>query len=162
MRLITASFVALLVAGCASYEPVPPGYAGDTATVTDNGFSEESTRARTYALVAIDGRSVMNGFIASRNASAGQGARLTMVLTERLVPAKPMKVTLRASTTTGAPIHAIAAQLAGTFFSVEGVVDFSPEPNRRYSVRANLEKDSSSVWIEDEATGQPVTKKVVK
>ena len=73
-----------------------------------------------------------------------------------------MKVTLRASHATGAPIAAIASQMAGTFFSVEGVVDFTPRPDGNYVVKGELKKEKSSVWIEDVETGKPVTSVISK
>src|SRR5664280_2731926 len=71
-------------------------------------------------------------------------------------------LTLRASHVTAAPIQAMALQLAGRFYSVEGAVDFTPKPDGRYVVRGELKAEGSSVWLEDEATGQPVTPKVSK
>jgi hypothetical protein len=71
-----------------------------------------------------------------------------------------MKVRIKSSHTTGAPIHAIFSQVAGSFYSVEGVVDFSPAPGGRYAVKGELRKEGSSVWIEDANTDQRVTEKI--
>jgi hypothetical protein len=71
-------------------------------------------------------------------------------------------LTLRGSHATGAPVHALASQMAGTFFSVEDTVDFLPEPDHVYVVKGDLKKAKSSVWIEDVATGKPVTQIVTK
>ncbi len=152
----------LLLGACATYEPVPKDYSGPTALVRDTGFSEDRTKAQMFSLMEIDGNRVMNAFWASANASQGHGASLTTVYTERQVQARPMKVKLQASHATGAPIHAIASQLAGTFFSVEGTVDFTPKANGRYAVKGDLKKEKASVWIEDTETGQPVTAVVSK
>ena len=73
-----------------------------------------------------------------------------------------MKVHLKGSHTTGAPIAAMISQAAGTFYSVEGTVEFSPQPGGQYLVKGELGKEASSVWIEDAYTGQLVTEKVVK
>lgn len=73
-----------------------------------------------------------------------------------------MQATIRASHATGAPIAAIASQMAGTFFSVEGVVDFEPRADIWYVVKGVLSKESSSVWIEEADSGIVVTKKIVK
>jgi hypothetical protein len=151
-----------MLAGCASFEPVPKGYTGPTATVRDSGFSEDGTKAQLFALMEVDGNRVGNAFAASANASYGRGASLTTVYPSRQVQVKPMKVLLRASHATGAPIHAMASQMAGTFFSVEGSVDFTPKADGRYVVKGELNKERSSVWIEDEATGQAVTGRVTK
>lgn len=161
-RLLALAITVLALTGCASFEPVPAGYSGPTASVRDTGFSEDGTKAQIFALVEIDGNRTPNAFGASANASHGRGAALTTVFTARVVQAKPMKVTLRGSHTTGMPIHAMASQLAGTFFSVEGTVDFAPKPGGRYVVKGELKKEKSAVWIEDEATGETATAKVSK
>lgn len=148
---------ALMASGCATYEPVSKDYTGPTATLKDTGMSEGGSKAQMFAATNIDGNRVMNAFWASAIVSNGKGNNLTTVLPERKVKAAPMKVTLKGSHATGAPIAAIASQIAGTFFSVEGVVDFTPEPDGNYAVRGELKKEKSSVWIEDVETGMPVS-----
>lgn len=157
IKLLSSLYLAVVLSGCASYEPVPKEYTGPTATVRDTGFSEDGTKAQMFAVTEIDGNRVMNAFWASAIASHGRGASLTTVFTERKVKAAPMKITLRASHATGAPIHALASQMAGTFFSVEGVVEFTPQAGNVYVVKGELKKEKSSVWIEDTATGRPAT-----
>jgi hypothetical protein len=156
-RLFTALVLTLSLGACATFEPVPKDYTGPTATVVDTGTSEDGTKARLYALVAIDGNGIRNAFSASAEASAGRGATIVTVYPTRKVPVRPMKLKLRASHATGAPIHAIASQMAGTWFAVEGIVDFTPEAGRTYVVKGELGKEKSSVWIEDKETGKPVT-----
>jgi len=160
MKLSLPTFVAscaLLLTGCSTYQPVPKEYTGPTATLQDSGFAEDGTKAQVFAAKEIDGSPIMNAFRASEAASRGRGASLTAVFPERKVKAVPMKVTLEASHATGAPIAAIASQMAGTFFSVKGVVDFTPRPDGKYIVKGELRKEKSSVWIEDVETGKPVT-----
>jgi hypothetical protein len=152
----------LALAGCASYQPVPEGYTGPTAVITDSVITEDSSKAQLFVVSEVDGNRIDNSLGASAQASHGQGARLTVRLIDRRLPAKPTKLTLTATHATGAPIHAIASQMAGTFFSVSGVVDFTPQPDGRYVVKGELKKESSSVWIEDAATGQAVTTKIRK
>ena len=147
----------LLATGCATYEPVPKEYTGPTATLRDTGTSEVGSKAQMFAAMEIDGNRIMNAFWASADASQGRGNSLSMVLPERKVKASPIKVTLKGSHATGAPIAAIASQMAGTFFSVEGVVDFTPKPDGKYVVKGELKKEKSMVWIEDVETGRPVS-----
>lgn len=153
--------------GCATYQPVPEGYTGAVATISDSGnseggYSEGSSKAQLFALTDIDGNSIMDSFRATRIASYLHGPLLTVEISSRQVPAKPMKATLMASHITGAPIHAIASQLAGTFHTVAGTVDFSPKPNGKYVVKGELKKGASAVWIEDAETGKAVTEKIVE
>jgi len=150
------------LSGCASYKPVPEGYTGPVATVSDSGFSEDGSKAQLFVLSEVDGNRIDSSIGATAAASHGRGFSLSTSIIQRQVPAKPMKVGLRATHTTAAPIQAIASQIAGTFFSVEGVVDFSPQPNGKYIVKGELKKEGSSVWIEDADTQRPVTEKVVK
>jgi len=153
---------AIAISGCATYKPIPEGYSGPTANITDSGIVEDGTKAQIFALTEIDGNKIGNSFIASAQASQGRGFSLSSRFIERAVPVRPMKLTLRASHVTAAPIQAMALQLAGRFYSVEGAVDFTPKPDGRYVVRGELKAEGSSVWLEDEATGQPVTPKVSK
>ena len=161
-KLVAVLALSLGLGACATYEPVPKEYTGPTASVTDTGFSEDGSKAQMFVLMAVDGNRIGNAFSASANASYGRGASLTTVFPERKVQARTMKVLIRGSHATGAPIHAMASQMAGTFFSVEGTVDFTPEAGRTYQVKGELKKEKSSVWIEDTATGKPATSVVTK
>lgn len=152
--------IALLLHGCATYKPVPEGYTGKVAVIADSGFTEGGTKAQIFALMEVDGNAIQNSFGASAGASQNQGFALRTRFVSRPVPATPMKVKIKGSHATGAPIHAIFSQAAGTFFSVVGVVDFTPAPGGSYIVKGQLRKEGSSVWIEDNATGKPVTQKI--
>ncbi|MES2840666.1 MAG: hypothetical protein V4794_10335 [Pseudomonadota bacterium] len=162
MKPILAALLAVTLVGCAAYQPIPPGYVGPVATVSDSGFAEDGTKAQLFVLAEVDGNGIPNSFGASAGASYGKGFALTTRVVDRQVPAKPMKVKLRASHTTGAPIQAMFSQAAGTFFSVDGVVDFTPKADGKYVVKGELKKEGSSVWIEDANTNQPVTEKILK
>ncbi|WP_230182408.1 hypothetical protein [Aquabacterium sp. CECT 9606] len=160
MKKLILSLFVLSISGCAVYKPVPENYTGPIATVTDSGRSEDSTKAQIFALTEIDGHNIRSSFQTSRIASQNQGPILYLSLTKRQVPAVPMKVKIRGSHATGAPIHELASRAVGTFHEVEGTVDFTPEPNGNYMVVGTLSKESSSVWIEDANSHQPVTEKV--
>lgn len=152
----------MLASGCAIYEPVSKEYTGPIATLRDTGISESESKAQIFAALEIDGNQIINAFGASAYASQGRGNNLITMFPERKVKAVPMKVKLHGSHATGAPIAAIASQVAGTFYSVEGVVDFSPKPGGKYIVRGELRKEKSTVWIEDVETGEPVSVVVTK
>lgn len=162
LKMTGCLLIGLALHGCAAYKPVPDGYTGPVAEVADSGSPGDGRKSTAFALMEVDGKSIDNSFRASANASYGQGFALTTRYVARPVPATPMKVRLKGSHMTAAPIHAMASQLAGTFFSVEGVVDFRPAPGGRYVVMGELKKGASSVWIEDRATGLPVTEKIVE
>lgn len=149
------------LAGCATpYQPIPQGYAGPKANLADSIKPRTGSLAEFYAVVEIDGKSITNTFGATAAANQGKGFSLTPNVVDRDLPAAPVKIKLRASHVTGAPIQAMAMQMAGTYASVDGVVDFVPEPSKRYVVTGILQKEGSSVWIEDMDTKQAVTARI--
>lgn len=162
-KILSALLIVALASltGCASHQPIPENYSGPIATVRDSGLNEGGTKAQIFALTEIDGRGIRDSFLTTRQASQGKGATIRLEITERQIPAQPMKVKLRGSHATGAPIHEIASRAVGTFLEVEGVVDFAPQADKRYRVTGTLAKTGSAVWIEDENTRQPVTEKVM-
>ncbi|HEX5312287.1 hypothetical protein [Aquabacterium sp.] len=159
-KSIVAALLAFSISGCATYKPIPDGYTGPTASVADTGQSEDFSSAAIFAITEIDGKSIPDSFGASRAASRNRGAELRLTLIDRQVPAKKMKVKIRGSHITGAPLYEIVNRAVGMFFEVEGVVDFTPEPNGKYAVVGTLSKGHSIVWIEDAVTNKPVTEKI--
>ena len=176
-------FAAALMAGCSKEEPpkpAPKAEAPPAETVVKIGVAAPLTGPQAHIGVdikngvqlavddanaqglTIDGKKIKDTFQASHGASFGQGFNLNLEVTKRPVPARPMQVKIRGSHITGAPIQEIASRAAGTFFSVEGVVAFDPKPDMRYIVKGILQKNGSSVWIEEESSGQVVTDKVVE
>lgn len=149
MRLIALLSISLLISGCVT-SPVPDGYHGPLATIRDTGYQEDDTKALMFVVVEIDGNPIRNSLGASAAAS----------YVHREVPARPMVLRLRGTHVTGAPIHGIFSRVAGTFYSVEGIVQFTPSPGGVYSVRGELKKEGSAVWIEETASYKRVTPKV--
>ena len=161
-----STFIALSIAlglgGCASYVPVEKDYTGPTATLADTGFSEDGSKAQMFAVIEVDSRRVTNAFSASASASHGRGNNLTTIYPSRTIKAERTKFLIKCSHTTGAPIAAIASQIAGTFFSVEGAVEFAAKAGGRYAVKGELTKQKSSCWIEDLETGKPASSVITK
>lgn len=164
----TLSFKAFLLAGvlllhgCAMYKPVPDGYAGPVAVISDSGFSETGTKAQIFAVTAVDGNTIDNSFFESASANQGRGFSLSPRFVSRPVPVRSMRLTLKGSHATGAPIHAMFSQISGSFLSVEGTVDFLPVPGGQYVVKGELGQGGSSVWIEDSTTGKLATQKITR
>ena len=158
LLLVTA---AIALVGCATVsEPVPAEYKGPVVQLSDTGASESGSKARFFAALEIDGNAVRNSLRETRSASHGQGFSLTAKYTTRNVPVRPMKVKLIGSHQTAAPIHEMASRMAGTFFSVEGIVDFKPVEGKRYEITGELKKERSCVWIADAETKAEATEKV--
>lgn len=96
---------------------------------------------------------------AQRNDPSDPGVRIPKYV-DRLVPAIPLRLTLVATHQTAAPINALASRALGTFYSVEGVVDFTPAAGGHYVINGELKENGSAVWIEDAATRQAVTPRI--
>jgi hypothetical protein len=153
----------LFLSGCATtYLPIPADYKGPTAYVVDSASSEDSTRARLFYLVSIEGNVIPNAGGATYSDNQGRGFRISPSTVGRRIQARPQKVVLRGTHAMGAPIHELGARAAGTFFSVSGEIEFSPEPDGQYVVKGELKKEGSSVWIEDANSGRVVGEKVVE
>ena len=162
MRKLLFLIIPILLHGCAAYQPIPEGYKGPTATVTDSGFAENGSKAQFFVLAEINGNRIRNSFGASANASYGQGFALTPVYVQRKIPARPMQIKLVGSHATAAPIHSLFSRAAGTFLSVEGIVSFTPKPNGRYVIKGELKENGSSIWIEDAETREKITEVIAK
>jgi hypothetical protein len=115
-------FAIATLAGCATYKPIPENYTGPIATVADSGQSEDSTKAQIFALSEIDGHGIRDSFGTSHQASYGQGALLRLAITERQVPARAMKVKIRGSHATGAPMRTILRMAAALSASLTACV----------------------------------------
>ena len=146
----TALCLSTFLSACASLgNPLPQGYAGPTARLSDYMQNVESGKAEFFVVQEVDGTPVRNAIHKTRESSAGRGFSLIPEFYSRDIPAKPLKLKLVGTHVTAAPIHELASRSAGTFFSVEAVVTFQPQPNRRYVVAGELKKQQSRLWIED-------------
>lgn len=159
-RILICATAALLLSACQTYQPVPEGYSGPTATLFDSGTRVSGAKAQLFVAQEIDGNGIADSFGASAMASQGQGFRLNMQVVFRKLPVRQMKIKLYGGVATGAPIHALFDQLTGSVQSVDGIVDFAPVAGASYSVKGELKDAGSSIWIEDDATHQAVTNKL--
>lgn len=161
LRILLVCFSVLALAGCATVSPsVPETYRGPVVTLSDTGYADGSGKGVFFAVLAIDGRDIQNSLRETRVASQGQGFALSSRYTSRSVPVAAVKLSLVGTHQTAAPVHEIAARLAGTFFRVEGSVDFKPVEGRSYIVTGELKKERSCVWVADADSRQTVTEKV--
>jgi hypothetical protein len=161
IKFVVLPLIAIAVTGCATVtNPVPEGYSGPVVSLADSGVSESGSRGRIFAVTEIDSASIENSLRQTRIASHGQGFSLSLRQTTRVVPVRPAKLTLVGTHVTAAPIHEMAARIAGTFFSIDGTVDFKPVQGKAYEVTGELTKESTCVWVADVETKQPVTEKV--
>ncbi|MGE0283931.1 MAG: hypothetical protein AB7F09_00400 [Parvibaculaceae bacterium] len=148
---------ALFLAGCAA-KLVPDDYGGPTAVVRDsnanavNGGLFKSDHAEIFAMTAVDGKGIPNGFSSTSSASEGLGMGMRLKNEERRVPIKPMKVTLFGIVFYPAPI----STLFNKTYETRKTVNFHPVAGQTYIVRGKLGDSGSDVWIET-ASGKRVT-----
>lgn len=136
------------VSACVSYSPsVSPSYTGPTATIADSFARQTAGRANFFVLKEVDGKLVENALSRSAAASYGQGNTLSTVGKSRQVEVREQKLTLLAQVYSAAPIAGMFN--SGKNYSVEGVINFSPESNASYTVKGKLDSQNSLVWLED-------------
>ena len=149
------------LAGCASFQnPIPAGYQGPVVLLADTGKQEDGSKGQFFAAVEIDGRPIENALSDTLAASHGMGFALMSQYTKREVPVIPMKVKLIGTHQTAAPIQEIASRVAGTFFRVEGIVEFLPQEGKKYAVTGQLTKERSCVWIQESGAQEPATAQI--
>ncbi len=161
MKLVVALTFSIFLFGCAmATNPVPEGYLGPTATISDSATAGDSRHLEQMFWVAgIDGKGIPNSYDASQAASQGHGPALTTKVVTRRIEARPQRVKLIGSHITAAPIVMLLAMPAGKFLTVAGEVEFTPAPGGSYVVKGEL-GDKCAVWIEDANTHDIVTEKV--
>ncbi len=110
----------------------------------------------------VDGNRIGNTRSETRRASTGTGFSVFPRAVVRDIPIRPLRLKLVASHVVGAPIHEFASRAAGTFFEAETILEFTPKAGRLYSVRGELKKSASRVWLEDDETKDIVTMKPIE
>lgn len=158
MKFIAPLLAATLLAGCASvHEPVPQGHVGPVAIVEDSFRQLSTSKTDFFYVEQVDGHKIDNSRAKSLAANRGAGMRMTPQFEQRNIPAsRPTSLTIVARTEYAAPI----LTLTRSVYEVKGVVDFTPEPGKRYVVRGSLQADRSSVWLEEKESQQVVSKKI--
>jgi hypothetical protein len=156
-KLAAALAAGLAVTGCATTAPaVPQGYAGPVATIRDSFTSLDQSAANVFCLNKLDGREIDDSLGATRGASYGHGAALMPVALERKVPAQAATFHIIGRTTHAAPIQS----LTQAEYQVVGDVHFTPQAEKIYVVRGELDKSHSVVWIEDQQSHEVMDKRI--
>ena len=155
MARIAAALFVLALAGCAT-NPIPEGYTGPLARVTDTVVRHDSKKSDFYYVSEVDGARIEESAWKTREANYGKGFFQQPYTVSREAPARAMEVTLRAHTQYAAPI----LELLNPVYEVSGKVTFVPKPGGEYVVKGVLGEGYAAVWIEDIATGDVVTEKI--
>lgn len=147
----------LVLFGCATYQPsIPKNYTGPRAILCDSVKKHSSSKADFFHVSHVDGREVVNSRIQTRNANQGRGMTMDPVVLQREIVAQPTRLTIVGRTEYAAPILALTSAV----YEVKGEVEFTPEPNKVYTVRGELGKSYSAVWVEEDISKAVVGKKV--
>jgi hypothetical protein len=155
--IISLSLVSLLIGGCATTQPaVPEGYKGPVAIVKDSVKIYSASKADVFFLQEVDGRRIDNSRARTEQLNQGAGLRMRPAVVERNIPAQVTELKIVARTIYAAPILALTKDV----FQIVGTVKLAPQPYKTYVVRGELGENYSAVWLEDEATGQPVDAKI--
>lgn len=141
---------------------VPDDYKGPVAFIADSVVPEDGSKGQVFYVQSINDKAIQSALITTRQASHNRGFALSLRSEMRRVPVAPLKLKLVALHVTAAPIHELASRAAGTFFSVEGEVTFTPTEGGDYVVKGELKKDASQVWLADAKTLQPVTEVITQ
>ena len=155
-RLLVLMF-SLAMVGCVSYQPVPEGYTGPLSLVKDTSSTVSSTKEQFFELSKVDGRNVETSSAVTYERNYGRGIAMSVVTTERQVPAQECTLSIQGITHVAAPILA----LGGGMYSVSGEVKVTLEEGKTYLVRGELSKEYSAVWLED-ADGNLISDKIEK
>lgn len=160
LRISLCLLALFALGGCATYKHVPDGYTGPVAQLGDSAVQLGMGKGELYYVEAINGNPIENARNATGRASYGRGFSLTTSIVWRPVKIELMRLKLVGTHVTAAPIHEIASRAIGEFFSVDGEVEFTPEKGKEYRVVGVLTKQSAEVWVQDDETKLPVTRKI--
>ncbi|MFT6046889.1 MAG: hypothetical protein ACI9WC_002600 [Arenicella sp.] len=149
--------IVFFIQGCATFTPVPEGYAGPLVTIEDTSNIVSNTKVQFFELVKVDARNVSSSSYETRVLNEGSGISMTPVISKRQVPALKSTLSIQGVTYFAAPILAIG----GGNFNVKGDVDMELKEDETYSVRGELSKTYSAVWVED-SKGNVVSQKIEK
>lgn len=157
-RLIAALAMLFALAGCSSTEfvsPIPSGYKGPTAKITDSYSHNSGSSAYFFVVKAIDGLPIEDSGHRTEKELGGRTSRMSPQIAARWVRAEEQTFTIA-----GFVQHVSKTQgMFGEKMEVGGEVTFTPEPNGRYVVKGKLSETGSSVWIQD-VRGRVVTEKI--
>ena len=157
LRFLPFLLVAVL-AGCVSAPaPVPPGYTGPLATVSDTSTAVSDTKIQFFELEKVDGRTIASSSATTYQKNYGRGFAMDPVVESRKVPAQTCVMSIAGVTHVAADILAFG----GGMYHVEGEVKVTLQSDKTYLVKGTLSKEYSAVWLED-SEGHLVSTKVEK
>ena len=163
-RIASLAATALLLSGCTSFKSftafeaaTPPDYTGPTANVADQVVAISPQRLHVFEMTQVDGRRLSSSSMATTRAGQGNGMTVTPVALTNELPLAALRLRLQAATQYASPVVSMSNPSCRTV----GEVSFTPQEGKRYAVKGRIEAKACEVWIEDLATGQAVTDKII-
>lgn len=146
MKKIIAIICVFMLSACATvYDPIPEGYVGDTATIKDYMTDLSDSNAHYFMCIKVDGKYIENSWGATRGQNYGRGMIFDPVITTRKV--LPVEQTLTLQGLVFFPTD--AQSLFGDEMAVTHDFIFTPIAGETYTVKGELSKDGSTIWLED-------------
>jgi hypothetical protein len=145
----------LLLTACETAKPVPDGYNGPLAKITDTVAPFSTSGADIFYLARLNGKTIHNSFTATGSATQGRGFQMRTVAVARDIPASPITLTIVGRRDYAAPIQTLVNKI----YLVSGDLEFAPSPDETYVVKGQLGESGSAVWLENEKTGVVVGRK---
>ena len=148
----------LCLSGCVTAPaPIPAGYTGPRATITDTSKPVSSVKICFFEITKVDGRKVDCSAEATFRANYGHGFSMDPIVLSREVPAQACVLAIEGVTYVAADILAFG----GGMYHVNGEITATLESGKVYFVKGELSKAYSAVWLED-AGGHVVSSKIEK
>jgi len=149
--------VMISVSGCATFEPVPEGYQGPTATIKDTYSNKTATFAHYFELDKVNGNQIAGSFGETRSKNYGRGTYFEPAMVERKILPEEQVLSI-----SGYVFFPTDAQLLfGDLLEVKGEFTFTPKADETYLVKGSINKKESEVWLED-SEGNVVSEKFHK
>lgn len=152
-----AAAVAAVIAlwGCTT-NPVPEGYTGPVAKITDTYNYRSDTAYDFFVVTKVNGKRIEESVSTTAALNEGRGFAMRVFAISRKVPAEEATFTVMGRTHYAAPILA----MVNPVYEITGDIKFTPLPNHDYYVEGKMDDDHSVIWIRDNTTHQQVADKI--
>src|ERR1700742_1858842 len=117
--------------------PMPPGYAGPPAVISDSAHHAQGEAVNFFYVDKIDGEEVPNSLVATTRENHGRGFAMQPVVMSRHVPAASATFTIAGRTHYATPFQ----EIMNAVYKVSGDVTFTPVSGRAYEVKGTLGED---------------------
>ncbi|MGB6223072.1 hypothetical protein [Haloferula sp.] len=152
-KLLSVAALAGLFSSCANNYSLPKDYTGPTATIQNTGTAQDAFKASVFRVSKVEGK---NSLSSPMRTPYGGGPGVMIGESKVQIPAgQPIQLTLSAHDHFAADGAALVYTFGGNVAkTATETFTFTPKANATYLVNGQLGKESSSVWMNDAASGQ--------